>query len=81
MHFGFPLGSSDTDLWNIDLLDTRLNFLDIDIPSKHIVCSPSKIRQTTNFEWLTCDRNDKDINNCFHESQITIGFMMKKEMF
>ena len=81
MHFGFPLDSSDIDLWNIDLLDTRLDLLDIDIPNKHFVCSPSKISQATNVEWWTCDRNDKDINNCFHESQKTIGFAMKREMF
>ena len=35
MHFGFTLDSPDTDLWNIDLLDTNLDLLDADIPSKH----------------------------------------------
>ena len=34
MHFGVALGLSDTDLWNRDLLDTHLDFLDTDIPSK-----------------------------------------------
>ena len=29
---------SDIDLGNIDLLDTHLDFLDIDITSKHFVC-------------------------------------------
>ena len=28
MHFGFALEMSDTDLWNIDLLDTYLDLLD-----------------------------------------------------
>ena len=37
MHFGFALDSPDTDLRNIDLLDTHLDLLDTDIPSKHLV--------------------------------------------
>ena len=36
MHFGFALDSSDIDLWNIDLLDTHLDLLDTDIPSKRL---------------------------------------------
>ena len=35
MHFGFALDLSDIDLWNIDLLETHLDLLDTDIPSKH----------------------------------------------
>ena len=38
MHFGFALELSDIDLWNINLLDTHLDLLDTDIPSKHFVC-------------------------------------------
>ena len=38
MHFGFALDSSDIDLLNIDLLDTHLDLLDTDIPSKQFVC-------------------------------------------
>ena len=38
MHFGFALDSSDIDLFNIDLLDTHLDLLDTDIPSKHFAC-------------------------------------------
>ena len=37
MPFGFALDLSDIDLWNIDLLDTPLDLLDEDIPSKHFV--------------------------------------------
>ena len=33
MHLGFAL-----DLSDIDLLDTHLDLLDTDIPSKHFVC-------------------------------------------
>ena len=38
MHFGFPLGLSDVDLRNIDVLDTDLDLLDTYIQSKHVVC-------------------------------------------
>ena len=38
MHFEFALDSSDIDLRNIDLVDTHLDLLDTDIPSKHFVC-------------------------------------------
>ena len=38
MHFGFALDLPHIDLWNIDLLDTHLNFLDTNIPSKHFFC-------------------------------------------
>ena len=34
MHFGFALVSSDKDLGNIDLLDTHLDLLYTDIPTK-----------------------------------------------
>ena len=39
MHFRFTLDSSVTDLWNIDLLDIHLDFLDTDIHSKNFVCA------------------------------------------
>ena len=35
MHFGFALELSNVDLLNIDLLDTHLDLLDTDIPSKY----------------------------------------------
>ena len=38
MHFGFALELSNVDLLNIDLLDTHLDLLDTDIPSKYFVC-------------------------------------------
>ena len=37
MHFRFSLESSDIDLRNIDLLDTHLDLLGTDTPSKHFV--------------------------------------------
>ena len=38
MHFGCALELSNIDLWNIDLLDTHLDLLDTDIPSKYFAC-------------------------------------------
>ena len=38
MRFGSALDSSDIDMLNIDLLDTYLDLLDTDIPSKKLVC-------------------------------------------
>ena len=38
MHFGFALELSNVDLLNIDLLDTHLDLLDKDIPSKYFAC-------------------------------------------
>ena len=37
MHLGFALVSSDIDLGNIDLLDTYLDLLDTNLPSKPCV--------------------------------------------
>ena len=38
MHFGFALELSNVDSLNIDLLDTHLDLLDTDIPSKYFAC-------------------------------------------
>ena len=38
MYFWFALDSPNADLWNIDLLDTYLDLLDADNPSKNFVC-------------------------------------------
>ena len=37
MGFGFALELSDIDLLNRDSLDTHLDFLDTDIPSKYFL--------------------------------------------
>ena len=38
MRFGLVLELSNADLLNIDLLDTHLDLLDTDIPSKYFAC-------------------------------------------
>ena len=45
MHFGFALDSSDIDLWNTDLLDTYLDLLDADNPSKYFACLQTSSRR------------------------------------
>ena len=45
MHFRFALDSSDIDLLNIDLLDTHLDMLDTNIPSKHLFLSKTSWRR------------------------------------
>ena len=47
MHFGFAIDLSDIDLWNIDLLDTPLDLLDIDITSKNFVCLPDVFKTSS----------------------------------
>ena len=62
MHFRFALDLSDKDLWNIDLLDTHLDLLDRDSPSKHLVClqdifkTPS--RYVVKTSWTRLQRNN-----------------------
>ena len=47
MHFGFALELSNVDLLNIDLLDTHLDLLDTDIPSKYFVCLHNVFKMTS----------------------------------
>ena len=53
MHFGFALDSSDIDLLNIDLLDTHLDLLDTDIPSKHFVCLQDVLKTSSKHVFKT----------------------------
>ena len=57
MHFGFALELSDIDLWNIDLLDTHLDLLDTDIPSKNFVCLHSVFRMSSRYVFKTSSRH------------------------
>ena len=41
-------------------------------------CSPSKISQSANGEWRTCDRNG---NNSFSKSKKNFGSLMKRGTF
>ena len=56
MHFGFTLELSDIDLWSIDLLDTHLDFLDTDIPSKYFVSLHSVFKTSSRYVFKTSSR-------------------------
>ena len=61
MHFN-ALDLSDLDLWNINLLDTHLDLLDADIPSKHFVCPQDVLktssRHAVKTSWRCFQRNN-----------------------
>ena len=58
MHFGFALELSDIDLWNIDLLDTHLDLLDADIPSKYFVSLHNVFKTCLQDIFKTCLYDD-----------------------
>ena len=53
MHFGFALELSNVDLLNIDLLDTHLDLLDTDIPSKYFVSLHSVFKTSSRYVFKT----------------------------
>ena len=57
MHFGFALDLSDIDLWNIDLLDTHLDLLDTDIPSKYFVCFQDVLKTSSRYVFKRSSRH------------------------
>ena len=60
-HFGVALDLSDIDLWNIDLLDTHLDFLDTDITSKHFVCLQDVLKTSSRYLLRTSSRRLEDV--------------------
>ena len=54
MHFAFAIDPSDKELWNIDLLDTHLDLLDTDIPSKHFTCLQDVCKTCLQAIFKTC---------------------------
>ena len=48
---------SDTDLWNIDLLDTHLDLLDTDITSKNFVCLRDVLKTSSRYVFKTSSRH------------------------
>ena len=57
MHFEFASELSDTDLWNIYLLDAHLDSLDTDIPSKYIVCLHNVFKRSSRHVFKTSSRH------------------------
>ena len=56
MHVGFALELSGIDLWNIDLLDTYLDLLGTDIPSKYFVCLHSVFKTPSRYVFKISSR-------------------------
>ena len=56
MHFGFTLELSNVDLLNIDLLDTHLDLLDTDIPSKYFACLHNVFKTSSRHVFKTSSR-------------------------
>ena len=54
MHFGLALELPDIDLWDIDSLDTHLDSLDTNIPSKYLVCLQSVFKICLRGIFKTC---------------------------
>ena len=56
MHFGIALELPDIDLWNVDLLDTYLDLLDTDFPTKYFVCLHSVFKTPSRHVFKTSSR-------------------------
>ena len=63
MHFGFALELSNADLLNIDLLDTHLDFLDTDIPSKYFACLHNVFRASSRHVFKISSRRLQDMSS------------------
>ena len=63
MHFGFASELSDIDLWNIDLLDTHLDLLDTDIPSKYFVCLDNVFKTSWRHVFKASSRRLQDLSS------------------
>ena len=69
MHFGFAL--SNIDLWNVDLLDTHLDLLDTDIPSKYFVCLHNFFKTQLQDIFKTCLQDI--FKTCLQDQQMFAG--------
>ena len=63
MHFGFALEFSNVDLLNIDLLDTHLDLLDTDIPSKYFSCLHNIFKMSSRHAFKTSSRHLQDMSS------------------
>ena len=61
MYVGFTLDSSDVDLSNIDLLDTRLDLLDTDIPSKPFAFLQDILKTSLRHVFNSTSRHVQDV--------------------
>ena len=63
MHFGFALELSNVDLLNIDLLDTHLDLLDTDIPSKYFACLHNVFKTSSRYLQDMSSRRLQDMSS------------------
>ena len=88
MHFVFA-DSSDIDLWDIDYLDTDLDLLDTDVPSKHFVCLQNILKTSSrrlvrclqdaldNRKLLRWRRAEGVFKTCLEDQQMFAGWSSK----
>ena len=57
MRFGLALELSNVDLLNIDLLDTHLDLIDTDIPSKYFACLHNIFKMSSRHVFKTSSRH------------------------
>ena len=57
MSFGFALELPNVDLLNIDLIDTHLDLLDTDIPSKYCDCLHNVFKTSSRHVFKTSSRH------------------------
>ena len=57
MHFGFALELSNVDLLNTDLLDTHLDLLDTNIPSKYFACLNNVFKTSSRHVFKTSSKH------------------------
>ena len=75
MHFGFALELSNVDLLNIDLLDTHLDLLDTDIPSKYFAFLHNIFKMSSRHVFKTSSRRLEDVfktNKCLLGSHVLL---------
>ena len=96
MHFGFTLELSNVDLLNIDLLDTHLDLLDTDIPSKYFAFPHNVFKTSSRHFFKTSSRyvfktssrhvfktSSRPTNVCWEESfpSLFFCFLIKNLFF
>ena len=75
MHFGLALELSNVDLLNIDLLDTHLDLLDTDIPSKYFAFLHNVFKTCLQDVFKTCLQDVFKTNKCLLGLYVNTNFM------
>ena len=80
MRFELALELSNVDLSNIDLLDTHLDLLDTDIPSKNFVCLYSIFKTSSRYVLKTFSRHVFKTSSK-HVFMTSSRFLQDQQMF